>query len=42
MHFEHDSQLNSGVLGVFAMNTNHTAQHISDKLIEVCREWGIS
>ena len=24
------------------MNTNHTAQHIYDKLTEVYREWGIS
>lgn len=42
VHFEENSKLTSGLLGVIDLQDRHTSQYIADTLKEVCIQWGIS
>jgi len=42
VHFEKNSKLTSGLLGVIDLQERHTSQYIADTLNEVCKQWDIS
>jgi len=42
VHFEKNSKLASGLLGVIDLQERHTSQYIADTLNEVCKQWDIS
>ncbi|XP_033228380.1 zinc finger BED domain-containing protein 4-like [Belonocnema kinseyi] len=41
-HFTYNGQLTSAMLGAYEFSTSHTAEHLKDKLKDVCEEWGIA
>lgn len=41
IHFEENSRLTSGLLGVIDLQERHTSQYIATKLKEVCEHWEI-
>jgi len=42
IHFEENSKLTSGLLGVTDLQERHTSQYIAETLHEVCIQWDIS
>ena len=39
--FIYNGQLTSALLGAYELSTSHTAEHLKEKLKEICNEWGI-